>query len=117
MIKDVGNVERLQEYLNTLDGDIRNLFDLTQGRVRLGDASDGELGENVSGQFQVVADTGAADTEFTVSHGLGAVPIGYLLLNIDKAGVVYDSGTAWTSSNVYLKCSVANCAVTLFLIK
>ncbi|KKM18803.1 hypothetical protein LCGC14_1662060, partial [marine sediment metagenome] len=30
--------------------------------------------------------------------------------------VVYDSGTTWTATTIYLKCSAANAAVTLFVI-
>lgn len=102
---------------SSLINDIKKIIDCLNGRVRFGTATDGYRGENIAGEFQVVADTGAANTEFTVAHTIGAVPIGFLVLNNNKAGVVYDSGSAWTASNVYLKCSVANCAVTLFLLQ
>jgi len=60
-----------------------------------------------------VSDTGTADTEFSVSHHLGRVPNGFLVTKIDKAATVYDSGTSWTTTTVYLKCSAANVSVTL----
>ncbi|UCH51648.1 MAG: hypothetical protein JSV54_02515 [Chloroflexota bacterium] len=60
-----------------------------------------------------VADTGNADTEFTVAHYLGRVPAGFILINTDKAACVYDSGTAWTTSAIYLKCNAANAAITI----
>jgi hypothetical protein len=63
-----------------------------------------------------VGDTGAADTEFAVDHPLGRVPAGFLVANIDAAGVVYDSGTAWTATVIYLKCSAANAGVTLWVL-
>lgn len=109
--------DRAIEYFNNLDDDIQHLMLFSQGRVRFGTPSDGNNGENMSGQWQVVADTGNADTEFTVAHTIGAVPIGFLVTNIDKGAVIYDSGTAWTSTNIYLKSTVANTAVTLFLLK
>ena len=113
----VGIDERnADSYASDVDRDLKNLFTLTQGRVSFGDGTDGNS-ENISGEFQVVSDTGAADTEFTVAHSLGAAPVGFLVTNIDAGGVVYDSGTAWTSSNIYLKCSAANAAETLFLLK
>jgi hypothetical protein len=117
MIKELSSVDRFKEYLTALDSDVANLTRLAQGRVRFGAGTDGAKGENVSGAFEVVTDTGSANTEFTVAHTLGVAPIGYLVTKINKAGVVYDSGTIWTSTNLYLKCSVANCAVTIFLIK
>ena len=60
-----------------------------------------------------VADTGTADTEFTVAHGLGATPTGYIVVSIDKAGIVYKGSTAWDATNMYLKCSAANAALKL----
>jgi len=109
--------DKSEEYIKALDGDVRNLFACLQGRTRFGSGTDGSKGENVSGQFQVVSDTGSADTEFTVSHDLGAVPIGLILIKSNKAGIVYSGSTSWTSSAVYLKCSVANANVTIFLLK
>lgn len=64
--------------------------------------------ENVS-----VADTGNADTEFAVSHHLTRIPSGFIVAKSNKSGVVYDSGTAWTTTAIYLKCSAANAAVEL----
>lgn len=103
--------------VRSLDADIKKIFLALNGRVRFGDGADGERGENVSGEFQVVADSGTANTEFSITHTLGATPIGYLVTKINKAGVVYDSGTTWTSSIIYLKCDTANTTLTVFLLK
>lgn len=69
----------------------------------------------LSGISKVVADTGTINTEFAVVHGLGYVPTGYLVTRKDKACDIYTStgGTAWTEDTIYLKSSVANCAITL----
>jgi len=58
---------------------------------------------------------GVADTEDTVAHGLGKVPTGYIVASVDKAGIVYKSGTAHTSTNLFLKCSAATTAVKLIV--
>ena len=55
------------------------------------------------------------DTEDTVAHNLGWIPKGFIIVNRDKAGIAYDSGTAWTSSNIYLKCNVATVAFKLLV--
>lgn len=102
--------------MRRLEQDLSQLFLFAQGRVRFGSASDADRGENISGEFKVVT-TASADTEFSVNHNLGAVPIGYLIAKINKGGVVYDSGTAWTDSKIYLKCSAASATITLFLLK
>lgn len=60
-----------------------------------------------------VADSGNADTEFSINHHLGRVPNGYIITKSDKACCVYDSGTAWTSTTVYLKCDAANTALSI----
>lgn len=62
-----------------------------------------------------IADTGVADTEFTVTHHLGHVPSGFLVTMSDKACACYDSGTAWTSSAIYLKCNAASAAIKVLV--
>jgi hypothetical protein len=62
-----------------------------------------------------VADSGNADTEFTVAHTLKRVPVGYIVIKINKAAAVYDSGTAWTATDIYLKANAANCALTILV--
>jgi hypothetical protein len=114
---DFNDKKKVKEYVRIIDSDLANLFLALQGRVRFGDETDGAEGENISGMWQVVADTGTANTEFAVTHTLGSVPVGYLVTKISNAGVIYDSGTTWTTTNIYLKSSAANSAVTLFLLK
>lgn len=106
-----------KEYARDLDDDIKQLAILTHGRIRFGTGEDGVGGENIAGEFQVYTSNGSADTEDTIAHTLGSVPIGYIVIKQDKGSVVYDSGTAWTSTDIYLKQTVATVATTIFLIK
>ena len=62
-------------------------------------------------QSVTVSDTGNANTEFTVSHNLGRVPNGFILTKSDAACSVYDSGTTWITTAIYLKCNAANVAI------
>ena len=64
-------------------------------------------------QALTVADSGSANAEFTVSHNLGRIPNGFILTKSDKACNVYDSGSTWTTSALYLKCDAANVALSL----
>ena len=41
--------------------------------------------------------TPGADVEFEIEHGLGFIPLGFLVTNQDKPAGVYTSGTAWTT--------------------
>lgn len=112
------NTERDQERLIlSFDNDLQKLFTAMQGRIRFGTGADGARGENIEGEFQVVSDTGSANTEFAVTHTIGAVPIGYIVIKNSKAGTVYDGTTSWTSTTLYLRHEAANAAITVFLLK
>lgn len=75
------------------------------------------------GQLVVIADTGSANTEFAVPHtlkdanGVARKAVGYIVVKKDKASDVYTStgGTAWTTTNAYLKAVVANTAITVLV--
>ena len=70
---------------------------------------------NVNGKYVVFTSNGVANTEDTVAHKLGRTPVGYIPVKQDKSAVLYDSGTAFTSTNVYWKSSAATVAWTVFL--
>ena len=117
IVKTLVTVRRKKkEEDNSLGNDLNNITLALQGNIRFGDAVDGETGENISGVWATYTSNAVADTEDAVSHSLGAIPTGFLVTNIDKGGVVYDSGTSWTDTTIYLKCSVASASVTLFLL-
>lgn len=71
---------------------------------------------NMGGQWRNVVTPGA-NVEFAIPHDLGRVPSFYLY-NLEKNGVVYqlpDTGTAWTTTNIYVKCSVATSKLRIFI--
>lgn len=104
------NIER------NIDADLNQAFQAINGRLRLGDGTSGLNGENISGQWQTFTTT-TANTEVSVTHTVGAVPVGFIVTSINVGGVVYNSGTAWTSTNAYFKCSAANATITVFLLR
>lgn len=56
----------------------------------------------------VDASSQAADAEFSIEHGLGIIPIGYIVISQDAAGSVYKSDVQpWDTSFIYLKASAA----------
>lgn len=107
----------LDEQVNELRTSIDKLYLLARGRIRFGRGNDGDRGENISGEFQVISDTGTAGVEFQVAHTLGAVPVGFIVLKNNKNGVVFDGSTAWTSTNIFLTHGAANATITVFLLK
>jgi hypothetical protein len=60
--------------------------------------------------------TAGANTEVTIAHTLKRIPAGYIILGMDKAANIYDSGTTWTATNIYIKASVATVAVKLLIV-
>lgn len=72
--------------------------------------------DNFNAQVLTMTTNAVANTEDAVAHTLKRVPAGYLVLQRDKAGIVYNSGTAWTATTLYLKCSAASTAITLLVL-
>ena len=104
-------------YLLGVDNDLVSLFNLSKGRVRFGNGVDGQNGENIQGQFQTFTTDATPNAEFSVTHTLGATPVGWLVFNKNKAGDLYSGTTAWTSTTIALKCSVASVTFVVFLLK
>lgn len=71
--------------------------------------------DNFNAAIVSISDTGAANAENTVVHSLKRVPIGFIMINTNKGTTVYDSGTAWTTENIYVKFGTANCTVKLLV--
>jgi len=98
-IKDPATKNWAQKLMSFLDTTFRNIADIPFN----------------NSNTVTVADTGNADAEFTAAHYLGRAPNGYILVKTDKAANIYDGDTTWTTTTIYLKCDVANAAVTLLI--
>lgn len=85
--------------------------------MRFGDGATGTQGENISGEFATFTTSATPNAESIIAHGIGAVPVGYIVLNKNKAGDLYSGSTAWTTTAVSFKCSVASVTFKVFLIK
>ncbi len=111
---------KFKNLVRAFDNDLKNIVFALNGRIRFGGGGDGDRGENIAGEFQEFTTSATPDAENTLAHGLGSIPIGYLILGQDKAGSLYqldDTGTAWTATNIYLKCDVASVTFLVFLLK
>lgn len=109
-----------KKYLKSLDFDIQNIATAFQGLIRFGGSTTGFRGENINGEFRVFTSSGSANAEFSVSHTLGAIPQGRIIMYQDKAGSLYQgpsTGTAWTTTTAYFKCDVASVTFCIFLLK
>jgi len=60
--------------------------------------------------------TPGANVEFTVTHNLGRIPVGYDVRSIDAAAHVYDSRkNLWTDKVMFLKADQATVHLVLFV--
>ena len=109
--------------------DLAIILAIIQGEEARAEAAQGPsaAGAQVTGAFADlsavpkfnVTDTGLADTEFAVVHNLGAIPTFVIPLPHEGqtvAGAPYASGTAWTSTTVYLKFPSANANIWIGLV-
>ena len=108
--------DAIDNYSRSVDRDLISLFLFTQGRVRFGNGAN-SIGENIAGQFVTFTTSATPDAENTVTHKVGAIPVGYIITKQNKAGSLYTGTTSWTSSNLYLKCNIASVTYTIFLLK
>jgi hypothetical protein len=93
---------------------VEDLHKLTNRNISFGTQVDGQ-DQNIAGHMVDVANTGAANTQFAVTHNLGRIPLFYDVKYINGNGVVYDSGTAWTKTQAFFKCSLATAHIRLFI--
>ena len=101
-------------YINIIQNHARVLA----GRVSFGSGTNGDSTQNMDGYWAVnVVTPGTPDTEFSVTYSLykGRTAIGFDVKRNNTSGAVYDSGTPWSPSTIFLKCSVASATVTLFV--
>src|SRR5208282_690506 len=74
-----------------------------------------QLGINVASTLPTKIEApSSANTEFTFNHDLGFVPNGFLVLSKDATCDVYSSRiNLWTTSQMYLKCTVGSINLVL----
>lgn len=82
---------------------------------RGGSIQQGDKAGNFSAVWVVFTSNGVANTEDAVTHTLSRVPVGFLQGVPNKAAQIYDSGTTWTSTKIYVKTSVATVAWKLLV--
>lgn len=85
---------------------------LLSGNLGFGD---GATADNIKGAWLTFTSNATPNTEETLAHGLGAVPIGYLVFSRNKAAVLYNGTTAWTTTNLYVKSDTASTTFLIFV--
>ena len=88
--------------------------DLASNATQFGTISNSADCTNVDASY-IQFTYSTADTEVSRSHALGRTPQGFIPASSSLGGVNYNSGTAWTSTSIYLKNTVQSDSVALIL--
>ncbi len=59
--------------------------------------------------------TDAAGIEFSIEHGLGTIPLGYLLIGQDQPVALYNATTSWDTSKIYLRSTVSGARIRVLI--
>jgi hypothetical protein len=88
------------------------------GNVSFGDTmTNKEPGRNIQCWKATGTTPGAANTDFTIQHGLGRIPITISAQDTNNGGLLYRSPvTAWTKTAVTLRCTTATAAYNVVVI-
>ena len=102
--------------LGIITSALRAIVLLLNGRVSMGDGAQSSWSGNMNGQYREFTTTGVADTQMTIDHGLGRVPIGFIPINNNKAYCLYnDEPYGWNEDYITLKCDTSSVLVKIWL--
>jgi hypothetical protein len=96
-----------------IQGTLNEVLFVLNGNIEFGNPTDGI--SNINGVWLTAVTPGVVDTNFTLSHNLGYIPTGWLVVNIDKAAILYKGATPWSTTQLTLKCNVATTAIVIFV--
>jgi hypothetical protein len=96
-----------------LDSTYKRLALVINGRISFGD---GLTRDNIDGTWVNVPDTGIGNTDFTVQHNLGRLPVGYILMRTSLPTSIYDGSIPATTTEITLRSIIDNANVTLFIV-
>jgi hypothetical protein len=105
--------KQLVKFGQMLQKSWRNLTTLINNKVGFGD---GTNHDNIDGVWANVVAPVAPNTDFTITHNLGRVPVGYWVMQKDRAVDVYTGSVAATSSQITLRATVASAVLRLFIL-
>jgi hypothetical protein len=104
------NLSRFARMMLTL---WQNLAYVLKGQIGFGD---GTNLDNINGFWATVPDTGLANTDFTITHNLGRIPVGYITMTASIATDIYTGSVSATKTQITLRSSAAHAAMSLFII-
>lgn len=109
--------EKIPEEIRSLLSELsQKMGDIDLGLNGFLTFGDGVSLDNIAGQWITYNTNAVVNTEDTISHTLNAIPPGFILMVPPVTGTINKGTTAWTSTNIYLKCTGASQTCKLFLL-
>jgi len=107
---------QLPKIKSVIDANLDVVMRKVVSQISFGQSTDNkDQGQNITGQWVTGTSPGTANTEFSIPVNLGYIPVGFDVKRQGAAASFYDSGTPWTSSHIFLKCSAVSVTYTLFI--
>ena len=116
-INQIVRTESMQSMLNRIFG----INQAINGGIDIGvstQTNPNNYTGNLAGQWVNVTAPATPNTEFALPHTLNRVPSFYWVI-ADRSCNLYQlptTGTAWSSTNIYIKCSVASAILRVFIL-
>jgi hypothetical protein len=95
---------------------IRGLIRAMNGHISFGDGLQSSQAGNIDGHTKEVVFV-SANTDYEVPHGLGRVPVGIIVLDVNADGAVVRGASrgSWNAERLFVRCNVAG-ATALFVV-
>lgn len=103
----------LKTFVTMLRSVYQHLTDVINGKIGFGD---GTNHDNIDGAWINVVAPAAPNTDFTVTHNLGRLPVGYWPMVKDRACDIYTGSVAATNTQLTLRATVASAVLRLFIV-
>lgn len=94
---------------------LQKVHKVLSGNVSYGNLNPLDKGRNIDIYPATATTPGVVNTQFAVNHGLNRIPVGFHVVNKNGAVDVYDSGTAWTKSQIFLKANAINIIIKILI--
>lgn len=96
---------------------VRQLLRAVNGRLSFGNGVHSSQSGNIDGHTKEVTFTNA-NTDYEIPHGLGRVPIGLIVLDVNVDGAVVRGGSrgSWSNTRLFARCNVAGTTALLVVV-
>ena len=89
---------------------------VVNGGISFGDTMSNKDGDiNINCWKAQGTTPGAANTNFTINHSLGRVPLTIVGQDTNNGGLLYRGSVAWTKTTVTLRCTTATATYNVIL--